>query len=77
MLKQRFITAAVLQHYVPTLPIIVVTDVSYFAIDTVLSEIEDRVHPITFYSRKITATELNYDIHDKEMFAIGSIFKQW
>jgi hypothetical protein len=25
----------------------------------------------------MTATELNYDIHDKEMLAIVSLFKEW
>jgi hypothetical protein len=43
----------------------------------VLSQKEDRVQPVTFYSRKMTAIELNYDIHDKEMFTIVSSFKEW
>ena len=76
-LKQRFTTAPVLRHYDPTLPIIVETDASDFAIGAVLLQKEDRVQPVAFYSRKMTATELNYDIHDKEMLAIVSAFKEW
>jgi hypothetical protein len=69
--------APVLHHYDPTLPIIVEMDASDFAIGAVLSQKEDRVQPVAFYSRKMTATELNYDIHDKEMLAIVSAFKEW
>jgi hypothetical protein len=69
--------APVLDHYDPTLPIIVETDTSTFAIGAVLSQKEDRVQPVAFYSRKITATELNYDIPDKAMLAIVSGFKEW
>jgi hypothetical protein len=76
-LKPWFTTISVLWHYNPILPIIVETNVSDFAIGAVLSQKEDRVHPVAFYSRKITATELNYDVHDKAMLAIISSFKEW
>jgi hypothetical protein len=67
----------VLYHYNPTLPIIVETDASDFAIGVVLSQKEDRGQLVAFYSRKMTATEFNYDIQDKEIFAIVSAFKEW
>jgi hypothetical protein len=54
-----------------------VTDACDFAIEVVQSQNEDKNQLIAFYSRKMTATELNYDIHDKEMFAIISSFKKW
>jgi hypothetical protein len=38
---------------------------------------EDRVQPVAFYSRKMTATELNYDIYNQEMVTIISAFKEW
>jgi hypothetical protein len=66
--------APVLRHYNPILPIIVETDVSDFAIGVVLSPKEDSVQPVAFYSKKMNATELNYDIHNKEMLAIVSAF---
>jgi hypothetical protein len=43
----------------------------------VLSQQENRVQPVAFYSRTITATEYNYDIYDKEMSAIVPAFKEW
>jgi hypothetical protein len=69
--------APVLCHYDPTLPIIVEMDASHFAIGVVLSQKEARVQPVAFYSRKMTASELTYDIYDKEMLAIVSVFKEW
>jgi hypothetical protein len=52
-------------------------DASDSAIGVVLLQKEDRVYPVAFYSRKMTATELNYDIHKKEMLAIISSFNEW
>jgi hypothetical protein len=75
-LKQRFTTAPVLRHYDPRLPITVEPDVSDFAIGVVQSQIEDRVQLVAFYCKKMTATELNYDIHNKEISAMFSSFKE-
>jgi hypothetical protein len=36
-----------------------------------------RFKPIAYYSRKLSPTELNYDIHDKELLAIVVAFEQW
>jgi hypothetical protein len=77
MLKQRFIMAPVLCHYDLILPIIVETDVSDIAIGAVQSQNEEKVQLVSFYSRKMPATELNYDIYDKEMLAIVSAFNKW
>jgi hypothetical protein len=77
VLKYWSITAPVLWYYDLTLPIIVETDTSDFVIGAVLSQIEDRVQSVTFYCRKMTATALNYHIHDKEILAIVSTFKEW
>jgi hypothetical protein len=30
-----------------------------------------------FYSRTLTAPELNYDTHDKELLAIHEVFRHW
>jgi hypothetical protein len=43
----------------------------------VLSQNHDRVELVTFYSKKITAPELNYNIHAKEILAIVAAIKQW
>jgi hypothetical protein len=33
--------------------------------------------PVAFYSRNMDKVEINYKIHDKEMLAIISAFKEW
>jgi hypothetical protein len=52
-------------------------DASDFTTGAVLSQKEDRDQPVAFYSSKMTAIELNYDIHDKEMVAIVATFNNW
>jgi hypothetical protein len=77
-LKRRFTTAPILRHFEPSLQTIVETDASDFAIRAVLSQVVDgRTHPIAFHSRKMDKAEINYEIHDKEMLAIVSAFKEW
>jgi hypothetical protein len=77
-LKRRFTTAPILRHFDPKLPIVVETDASDFAIGAVLSQVyETQLHPVAFHSRKMDKAELNYEVHDKEMLAIVSCFKEW
>ena len=38
---------------------------------------EDVLRPIAFYSRKMIAAELNYEIYDKEMLAIVACLQEW
>ena len=77
LLKQRFTTAPVLRHFDPTLQTVVETDASNFAIGAILSQqYLKRLHPVAFHSRKMDKAEINYEIHDKEMLAIVSAFKE-
>ena len=71
--------APVLTHWRPDLPIIVGTDASDYALAAILSiqEANGDIHPIAFHSRTFSATELNYDVHDKELLAIFDAFKIW
>ncbi|PRP72887.1 hypothetical protein PROFUN_16906, partial [Planoprotostelium fungivorum] len=70
-LKEAFVTADVCCHFDPSLPIVLETDASDFAISGVLSQRhKDGVHPVGFMSRKMQPAELNYDTHDKELLAI-------
>ena len=47
------------------------TDTSDLAIGACLCQIKDQKwHPVAYYSRKISAAEQNYDIHDKELLAV-------
>ncbi|MBW0532152.1 hypothetical protein O181_071867 [Austropuccinia psidii MF-1] len=69
-LKDAFPIAPILSHFDPSLPTIVETDASDYALGAVLSQISDSgKHPIAFDSCKPLSAELNYEIHDKESLA--------
>ncbi len=59
-------------------PITLETNASDEAIEACISQSDDkrRLHSITYYSRKLTVAELNYEIHDKKLLAIVNSFKQ-
>ena len=70
-LREVFTTAPVLQLFNWDLETRVETDASDYAIGACLSQKHEKNwKPIAFYSRKMTAPELNYDVHDKELLAI-------
>ncbi|MBW0474576.1 hypothetical protein O181_014291, partial [Austropuccinia psidii MF-1] len=76
--KEAFTIAPILSHFDPSLPTIVETDVSDYALGAVLSHISDSgKHPIAFNSRKLIPAELNYEIHDKELLGIVWALKCW
>ncbi|MBW0510501.1 hypothetical protein O181_050216 [Austropuccinia psidii MF-1] len=65
-------------HFNPSLPTIVETDASYYALGAVLSQVNDSGdHPIAFDSCKLLPAELNYEIHDKELLGIFWALKHW
>jgi hypothetical protein len=76
-LKTYFIEAPILRHCEPFWPAVIETDASNFAIGAVLSQVIDgRLHPIVYHSRKMDKAEIYYEIHDKEMLVIVSVFKE-
>jgi len=79
LLKESFISAPILHHFDPSLPPIVETDASDYAIAGILSvrTDDDDIHLVTYYSRTLTGAELNYDTHNKELLAIFEAFKIW
>ena len=78
-LKNAFTTAPILTHWIPDTPIVVETDASDYAIAGILSLHcpDGELHPIAFYSQTLSAPELNYDTHDKELLAIFEAFCSW
>lgn len=66
-------------HFDTQRPVIVETDASDFALVAVLSQKDNkgRLHPVAFHSRKFQASEINYEIHDKELLAVVDAFKHW
>ena len=62
----------------PSLPIVVKTDVSDFILSVYLvQKYPDGWHLVVYYSRKIILLELNYNIYNKELLDIVAVFKKW
>jgi RNase H-like domain found in reverse transcriptase len=38
---------------------------------------ERKLHPVTFYSKKMSPAEMNYDIYNKELLAVVTAFQKW
>ncbi|MBW0559124.1 hypothetical protein O181_098839 [Austropuccinia psidii MF-1] len=77
-LKEASTISPILSHFDPSLPTIVETDASDYALGAVLSQISDSgKHHIAFDSRKLLPAELNYEIHDTELLGIVWALKCW
>ena len=78
-LKERFISAPILKWFNPEKEIIVETDSSDFVSGGVLSQHDENgtLHPIAFFSKKLSTEECNYEIYDKELLAIIRAFEEW
>ncbi|MBW0475111.1 hypothetical protein O181_014826 [Austropuccinia psidii MF-1] len=67
-----------LSHFNTSLPTIVETDASDYALGALLSQLSDSgKHPIAFDSCKLLPAELNYEIHHKEPLGIVWALKRW
>ena len=66
-------------HVNPAQLFIIEEDASDFTFGNILSQVgeDGELHPIAFHSRKFNATEINYDVQDKELLAIVDSFEQW
>ncbi|MBW0507401.1 hypothetical protein O181_047116 [Austropuccinia psidii MF-1] len=70
--KEALTISQILSHFDPSLPTIVETDASDYALGAVLSQISDSgKNPIAFDGCKPLPAELKYEINDKELFGIG------
>jgi hypothetical protein len=78
-LKTAFTTAPILRHFNPDLPCVVEADSSDYASGGVLSQNgpDGRLHPVAYYSHRLSPAECNYEIYDKELLAIIRCFEQW
>ncbi|MBW0539898.1 hypothetical protein O181_079613 [Austropuccinia psidii MF-1] len=78
LLKEVFTTAPVLSHFNSSLPTMVETDTSDYALGAVLSQVNySGKCPIAFDSCKLLSAELNYEIHYKELLGILWDLKNW
>ena len=78
-LKDAFISAPILTHWIPDAPMIVETNASDYAIAGIFSIrcLDEEICPIMYYSWTLSTLELNYDTHDKELLAIHESFWTW
>ena len=78
-LKKAFTTVPILIHPDFQKPFFLESDASDFALGAVLSQLSEdgRLHPVAFHSRKFMTTEINYEIHNKELLAIVDSFQEW
>jgi hypothetical protein len=76
-LKECFRTAPILSHFNPKCKCIVETALSEFVLGAVLSKNadDDMLHPIAYQMTKFFYSDINYEIHDKELLAIVDAFK--
>ncbi|KAJ3476377.1 hypothetical protein NLI96_g11201 [Meripilus lineatus] len=78
-LKRAFTSSPVLRHFDPALPTTLSTDASDFAIAGIVHQPDEHgfLHPCAYRSRKLSPSEINYEIYDKELLAIIDSFRDF
>ena len=77
VLIHHILSAKILTYFEPGEPMFCYTDASDFAIGGYLAQKRNgTLHPILFWSRKLTPAELNYSTHEKECLALVAMIKK-
>jgi hypothetical protein len=78
-LKKSFISNPILRPFDLERKIVVETDPTNLVVTGVLLQHDDYdiLHPVTYFSRKHSPAEINYEIHDKELLTIVQTIKEW
>uniref|UniRef100_A0A674ED49 Gypsy retrotransposon integrase-like protein 1 n=1 Tax=Salmo trutta TaxID=8032 RepID=A0A674ED49_SALTR len=79
-LRALFTSAPVLAHPDPSLAFIVEVDASEAGNGAVLSQragMPPKLHPCAFFSKKLSSTERNYDVGDRELLAVVKALTSW
>ena len=79
MMVTAFTTAPVLRHFDHDRQVIIETEGSDYVSAGVLSQYDDNgvLHPVTYFSKKHSPAECNYNIYDKERMAIIKALEEW
>ena len=77
--KEAFTSAPILVHWIPNALMIVETDASDYAITGIflIHCIDEEIQLVAYYSWTLSAPELNYDTHNKELLTIHKLFQSW
>ncbi len=79
-LKSPFISAPILNTPDPSRQFIVEVDASEVGVGAILSQrssSDERIHPCAFFSHRLTLTERNYDIGNRELLAVKLALEEW
>lgn len=76
-LKQKFMTAPILHHPYQKFPFMVEVDASTWAVLSQHHGDPGKMHPCTFFSRKLTLAEANYDMGNQELLSIKTALERW
>ena len=90
-LRLAFTEAPILWHFDPECHIRIETNISGYAIDSVLRQLVSETRPdgvftktnlgqwhlVAFFSRKMISAKTRYETHDSELLAIVEAFKTW
>jgi hypothetical protein len=74
-----FTTALALRHFVHEIEVIIQTDSSDYVSAGVSYQPDGDVvlHPVSYYSKKHSPAECNYDIYNKELMVVIKALEEW
>lgn len=79
-LKERFSSAPILIHPDASRQFVVEVDASDTGVGAVLSQrssSDSKLHPCAFFSCRLTASEQNYSVDDRELLAVKLALEEW
>jgi hypothetical protein len=80
LLRGYLTFAPLLKHPDPTLPFVVEVDSSEVGLGAVLSQRQGnrlKLYPCSFFSKKLSSAERNYDVGDRELLAVKLALEEW
>ena len=80
VVEHRFIPAPILTQPDPSLQFVVEVDTSVVGVGAILSQRspqDQKLHPCAFLSRRLSPSERNYDIGNRELLAVKVALKEW
>ncbi|KAI5086632.1 hypothetical protein C0J45_23314, partial [Silurus meridionalis] len=79
-LKRRFTEVPILIFPDPARQFVVEVDASGVGVGAVLSQVcpeDDRLHPCAFFSRRLSSSECNYLVGERELLAVKLAWEEW